>query len=41
MVRLSEEAKKAIGEIRPALVATASKSGKPNGVGQRLSAGSR
>ena len=30
MGRLTEEAKKAIGEIRPALVATASKSGKPN-----------
>jgi predicted pyridoxine 5'-phosphate oxidase superfamily flavin-nucleotide-binding protein len=30
MARLAEEAKKAIGEIRPALVATASKTGKPN-----------
>jgi predicted pyridoxine 5'-phosphate oxidase superfamily flavin-nucleotide-binding protein len=30
MVKLTEQAKKAIGEIRPALVATASKSGKPN-----------
>jgi uncharacterized protein len=29
-VKLTEEAKKAIGEIKPALVATASKSGKPN-----------
>jgi predicted pyridoxine 5'-phosphate oxidase superfamily flavin-nucleotide-binding protein len=28
--KLTEEAKKAIGEIRPSLVATASKSGKPN-----------
>jgi len=30
MVKLSEEAKKAIGQIRPSLVATADKSGKPN-----------
>lgn len=30
MVKLTEEAKKAIGEIRPALVATVSKNGKPN-----------
>ncbi len=30
MAKLSEEAKKLIGEIRPALIATASKSGKPN-----------
>jgi predicted pyridoxine 5'-phosphate oxidase superfamily flavin-nucleotide-binding protein len=30
MVKLSEEAKKLIGEIHPALVATASKDGKPN-----------
>jgi len=30
MAKLTEEAKKAIGEIRPALVATASKAGKPN-----------
>lgn len=30
MAKLSEEAKKLIGEIRPALVATASKAGKPN-----------
>ncbi|MBI2852264.1 MAG: pyridoxamine 5'-phosphate oxidase family protein [Chloroflexi bacterium] len=30
MAKLSEEAKKLIGEIHPALVATASKSGKPN-----------
>lgn len=30
MAKLTEEAKKAIGEIRPSLVATASKSGKPN-----------
>jgi predicted pyridoxine 5'-phosphate oxidase superfamily flavin-nucleotide-binding protein len=30
MVKLTEEAKKAIGEIRPSLVATASKTGKPN-----------
>jgi predicted pyridoxine 5'-phosphate oxidase superfamily flavin-nucleotide-binding protein len=30
MSKLTEEAKKSIGEIRPALVATASKSGKPN-----------
>jgi hypothetical protein len=29
MGKLTEEAKKAIGEIRPSLVATASKSGKP------------
>jgi hypothetical protein len=30
MAKLTEEAKKAIGKIRPSLVATASKSGKPN-----------
>ena len=30
MGKLTEEAKKAIGEIRPSLVATASKTGKPN-----------
>ena len=30
MTKLTDEAKKAIGEIRPSLVATASKSGKPN-----------
>ena len=30
MAKLTEEAKKSIGEIRPSLVATASKSGKPN-----------
>ena len=30
MAKLTDEAKKAIGEIRPALVATASKAGKPN-----------
>ena len=30
MTKLSEEAKKAIGEIRPSLVATASRTGKPN-----------
>ncbi len=30
MAKLTEEAKKAIGEIRPSLVATASKTGKPN-----------
>ena len=30
MAKLSEEAKEAIGEIRPSLVATASKTGKPN-----------
>ena len=30
MVKLTEEAKKLIGEIHPSLVATASKSGKPN-----------
>ena len=30
MEKLTDEAKKAIGEIRPALVATASKTGKPN-----------
>ncbi len=30
MAKLTEEAKKAIGEIRPSLVATASKAGKPN-----------
>jgi predicted pyridoxine 5'-phosphate oxidase superfamily flavin-nucleotide-binding protein len=30
MIKLSEEAKKAIGEIHPAYVATADKSGKPN-----------
>jgi predicted pyridoxine 5'-phosphate oxidase superfamily flavin-nucleotide-binding protein len=30
MGKLTEEAKKAIGQIRPSLVATASKSGKPN-----------
>jgi len=30
MTLLTEEAKKAIGEIRPSLVATASKTGKPN-----------
>jgi predicted pyridoxine 5'-phosphate oxidase superfamily flavin-nucleotide-binding protein len=30
MAKLSEEAKKASGEIRPAFVATASKAGKPN-----------
>ncbi len=29
-MKLPEEARKAIGEIRPALVATASKSGRPN-----------
>ena len=30
MAKLSEEAKKIIGEFGPALIATASKSGKPN-----------
>ena len=30
MAKLTEEAKKAIGAIRPAFVATASKTGKPN-----------
>ena len=30
MAKLSDEARKVIGEVRPALVATASKSGKPN-----------
>ena len=30
MAKLTEEAKKVIGEIRPSLVATASKTGKPN-----------
>ncbi len=30
MAKLTEEAKTAIGEIRPSLVATASKNGKPN-----------
>ena len=30
MAKLTEGAKKAIGEIRPSLVATASKTGKPN-----------
>jgi uncharacterized protein len=30
MAKLTEEAKKAIGTIRPSLVATASKTGKPN-----------
>ena len=30
MAKLIEEAKKAIGEFRPSLVATASKTGKPN-----------
>jgi len=30
MAKLSEEAKKIIGEVGPALVATASKDGKPN-----------
>ena len=30
MTMLTDEAKKAIGEIRPSLVATASKTGKPN-----------
>jgi len=30
MAKLSEEAKKAIGELGPALIATASKDGKPN-----------
>jgi predicted pyridoxine 5'-phosphate oxidase superfamily flavin-nucleotide-binding protein len=30
MVKLTEEAKKAIGTIRPSFVATASKTGKPN-----------
>lgn len=30
MAKLTKEAKKAIGEIRPSLVATASKTGKPN-----------
>jgi len=30
MTKLTEEAKKAIGEIRPSLVATASGTGKPN-----------
>ena len=30
MAKLSEEAKKLIGEVHPALVATASKDGKPN-----------
>ena len=30
MAKLSEEAKKIIGDIRPGLIATASKDGKPN-----------
>jgi hypothetical protein len=30
MTKLSDEAKKAIGEIHPALLATASRTGKPN-----------
>ncbi|MFC1966725.1 pyridoxamine 5'-phosphate oxidase family protein [Chloroflexota bacterium] len=30
MAKLTEDAKKVIGEIRPSLVATASKTGKPN-----------
>ena len=30
MAKLSEEARKVIGEVRPALVATSSKTGKPN-----------
>lgn len=30
MAKLTEEAKKAVGEMRPSLVATASKTGKPN-----------
>jgi len=30
MTKLTDEAKKAIGEIRPSLVATASRTGKPN-----------
>ncbi len=30
MAKLSEEAKKIISEVHPALVATASKDGKPN-----------
>ena len=30
MTKLTDEAKKAIGEIRPSLVATASRNGKPN-----------
>jgi len=30
MAKLSEEAKKMIGELRPAVVATANKDGKPN-----------
>ena len=30
MMKLTEEAKKAIGEIRPSLIATAGGSGKPN-----------
>ncbi len=30
MAKLTEEAKKALGELHPALVATAGKSGKPN-----------
>lgn len=30
MARLTEEAKKIIGELRPALIATANKDGKPN-----------
>ena len=30
MTKLTDEAKKAIGEIRPALLATASRTGKPN-----------
>jgi predicted pyridoxine 5'-phosphate oxidase superfamily flavin-nucleotide-binding protein len=29
-MKLTEEAKKAIGEIRPSLIATASRNGKPN-----------
>jgi len=29
-MKLTEEAKKAIGEIRPSLIATAARSGKPN-----------
>jgi predicted pyridoxine 5'-phosphate oxidase superfamily flavin-nucleotide-binding protein len=30
MTKLTDEAKKAVGEIRPSLVATASRTGKPN-----------
>lgn len=30
MVKITEEAKKAIGSIRPSFIATASKTGKPN-----------